>query len=1152
MTAGSPWPVFVDEPVELPTRRVVVGGLVDREGWVVGAERSSYTRCMTECPRCGQENRSEAGFCDACGFQLAPTTPAREERKVVSVLFADLVGFTATAEQLDPEDVRALQDPYWQHVRSEIERHGGTVEKFIGDAVVALFGAPVAHEDDPERAVRAAFAIRDWARAQEDVQVRIAIVTGEALVRLGAQPLAGEGMASGDVVNTAARLQASAPPNGILVGAETYRATKDAVDYTNSKPISAKGKAESLAVWEAVGARSRLGVDVAHHARTLLVGREHELDVLRDALARARYERSPQLVTLIGVPGIGKSRLVYELMRSVEADPELVRWRQGRSLPYGDGVAFWALGEIVKGEAGILETDATEVAHQKLERVVEGLVAENSDWVMRHLRPLIGLAPEGERGDGRDEAFAAWRTFLESLAEQRPSVFVFEDLHWADDGLLDFVDQFVEWASRVPMLVVCTARPELLDRRPGWGGGKLNTSTLALSALSDDETTVLLDATIDLAGAEAREALLERVGGNPLYAEQFALLVGGRTLLDDAPLPSTVQGIIAARLDALPPEEKQLVQDAAVIGKVFWNGALYEELSAVSSGLHALERKEFVRRERRSVVEGEQQYSFSHVLVRDVAYGQIPRAARAGKHLRVAEWLESLGRPDDHPDLLAHHYLAALELTRAAGGTDGALATRARLALVQAGDRASGINAFRSAARYYAQALELSPDTDAERAQLLFAWARALFGAGDEQRMDALVRARRRLLATGEVERAAEADVLIAEVWWLRGQSRNVDAHLERAAALVRGRPPSAAHARVLSSIARFRMLADDHKEAIRVGREALLLAEMLDLTELRAESLVTLGTSRTEEGDLAEGLADIERGLELALEANALSAALRAYNNLAVFAGKNGEYPRRLELLLEAERLAQRLGNPEVIRSMRAEVIASTFVSGRWEEALKQADAFLAECEAGSPHRTEAAMRLVRAELRLARDDEAGALEDTAKLLGLAHEDKDPHIFLAALSFSARLKVELGLLDEARKLAAEALSYGVTFTDEYDVAFDFVWHMEPLRLTAHDLQPLVDSIHPSFRLRQAVELLLAKRFEELADLLAELGSKEREPQVRLRAAEQLIAERRYAEAERQLRKALSFYRTVAATRYIRQAEALLSASNSAQERQRG
>jgi hypothetical protein len=673
----------------------------------------------------------------------------------------------------------------------------------------------------------------------------------------------------------------------------------------------------------------------------------------------------------------------------------------------------------------------------------------------------------------------------------------------------------------------------------GWGGGKLNASTLALSALSDVESAVLLDATVDIAGTAEREALLERVGGNPLYAEQFALLVGERGVLDDAPLPSTVQGIIAARLDALAPEEKQLVQDAAVVGKVFWDGALGQERFAVSSVLHALERKEFVRRARRSVVEGEQQYSFSHVVIRDVAYNQIPRAARADKHLRVAEWLESLGRPDDHADLLAHHYIAALDLTRVAGAAHDVLATTARFALVQAGDRAYAISAFRSAARYYAQALELSPDTDAARPQLLFAFARALFGAGDEQRTNALMHAHRALLDAGDVERAAEVDVLISEAWWLLGQSENVDQHLERASMLIQGRPPSATHARVLSAVARFRMLADDHTEAIRVGREALLLAEMLDLAELRADSLVTLGTARCEGGDVAGGMVDVERGLELALEGNALTAALRAYNNLAVFAGKNGEYARRRELLLEAERLAQRLGNPELTRSARAEVIDSTFVAGQWNEALKQADEFVAACEAGLPHRKEAGMRLVRALIRLARDDEAGALDDAAKMLQLARDNKDPQTFLSTLSFGAWLNAELGRLEVARKLAAEALSYGPTLTDEYDVTFELVWHMESLGLTTHDLQRFVDSIRPTFRLRRAIELLLAKRFEELADLLAQIESKEREPHARLRAAEQLIAQRRYVEAERQLGRALSFYRSVGATRYVREAEQL-------------
>ena len=349
---------------------------------------------MIVCPKCGQENPAGARFCNACSAPLEQASaPAREERKVVTVLFADLVGFTARAERLDPEDVHALLAPYYAHLRSELERFGGTVEKFIGDAVMALFGAPTAHEDDPERAVRAALAIRDWANEQDDLQVRIAVNTGEALVALGARAAEGEGMAAGDVVNTAARLQSAAPVNGILVGETTYRATSQSIDYREAEPVEAKGKAEPITVWEALEARSRYGVDLPQ-AQAPLVGRERELDTLRDALERARSQRGLQLVTLVGVPGIGKSRLVYELFRSIEAEPDFTTWRQGRSLPYGEGVSFWALAEIVKAQAGILESDSDEEVAGKLTAAVQEVAADVSeaDWMAARLRSLVGLA----------------------------------------------------------------------------------------------------------------------------------------------------------------------------------------------------------------------------------------------------------------------------------------------------------------------------------------------------------------------------------------------------------------------------------------------------------------------------------------------------------------------------------------------------------------------------------------------------------------------------------------------------------------------------------------------------------------------------------------------------------------------------------------
>src|SRR5207249_3963586 len=351
-----------------------------------------------------------------------------------------------------------------------------------------------------------------------------------------------------------------------------------------------------------------------------------------------------QLVTIVGVPGMGKSRLVQELSVRLEAEPELTRWRQGRSLPYGEGVTYWAFGEMVKAEAGILESDAARVAESKLQQTIARVCGDQDvEWVRSMLRPLVGIADDASGGDRRGEAFAAWRRFVEGLAEERPTVLVFEDLHWADDGLLDFVDSLVDWATAVPLLVVATARPELLGRRPHWGGGKPNSAMLSLAPLSESETAELVHTVLErsVLPAEVQTAVLARAGGNPLYAEEFARLVAERDTVTggELPVPDSLQGLISARLDALSREEKELIQDAAVVGKVFWRGALVgtsRGIDEVDEALRSLERKEFVRRDRRSSVEGEEQYAFRHVLVRDVAYGQIPRTVRVERHGRAA------------------------------------------------------------------------------------------------------------------------------------------------------------------------------------------------------------------------------------------------------------------------------------------------------------------------------------------------------------------------------------------------------------------------------------------------------------------------------------------------------------------------------------
>ena len=456
-----------------------------------------------------------------------PHTPApREARKTVTVFFAELLDSTARAEPLDPEDVRAVLSPYYMRIRSELERLGGTVEKFIGHAVMALFGVPAAHEDDPERAVRAALAIRDWMVAEDDaLHARIAVATGEAIVTLGALASEREPIAAGEVVKMAERLRGAASVSSVLVDEQTFRRTRDAIDYQEAAAIAAEAKCEPIRVWEAIRPLARPGVDLSRH-RTPFVGRERELAALQERLAWAASQRSPHLVTILGVPGIGKSRLVSELQHAAAEADEPLRWRQGRSLPYGDGVSFWALGEMVKAEAGILESDPTQKVERKLREAVRLIVDDPAEAgrIATYLGALIGLSGgEATTADRRAETFAAWRHFLEALADERLLVLVFEDLHWADDALLDFVDELVDRVVGVPLLVVATARPELLDRRPGWAGGKPSALTISLSPLTQSDTTRLVAALLErpLLPAAAHEALLARTGGNPLYAEQF-------------------------------------------------------------------------------------------------------------------------------------------------------------------------------------------------------------------------------------------------------------------------------------------------------------------------------------------------------------------------------------------------------------------------------------------------------------------------------------------------------------------------------------------------------------------------------------------------------------------------------------------------------
>ena len=1107
---------------------------------------------MSVCPSCGHQNQPGAKFCSECGVALGvPRPPLSEERKVVTVLFADLVGFTSRAEQLDPEDVRALLSPFYARLRAELERFGGTVEKFIGDAVMALFGAPLTHEDDPERAVRAALAIRDWVRAEERIQVRLAVNTGEALITLGARPTEGEGMAAGDVVNTAARLQAAAPVNGILVGERTFRATRAVIEYRQGPPVAAKGKREPVPVWEALGRHGRFGAGFWPAARTALVGRDRELGALRDALARMRAERSVQLVTVVGVPGIGKSRLLYELRQMAEEDAEPVKWRVGRSLPYGEGVSFWALAEMVKAQAGILESDTSAEAGAKLAQMTSDAVpgASEADWVRRHLGALAGVkggeVPAG--GGRRDESFAAWRYFFEATAESRPLVLVFEDLHWADDGLLDFVDYLVDWAGEVPLLVVGSARPELLERRPGWGGGKPNALTLSLAPLSDDDTVRLIGSLLGRPVLEAGQqaVLLARAGGNPLYAEQYVQMLTERLTAQELPVPESVQAIIGARLDLLAKADKRLLQDAAVVGKVFWSGAVAAlggtaDRRELDECLHRLERKQFVRRARRSSVAGETEYAFAHVLVRDVAYGQIPRAGRAGRHLHAAGWIESLGRPEDKAEMLAHHYLSALDLAHAANQDAADLALRARPALEGAGDRALALNAFAAAAGFYRAALGLWPqDATGQRARLLFQLALALGGAGEDGDGAALEQARSALIADGDRARSAEAEARLGELWWHKGDRDRAFEHLGRAQALVGEEPASAAKAYVLSELARYQMVADEFDA--RIAQQALDLAEQLGLAEVRAHVLITAGAARAVAGD-PQGKTDIQRGLEIALAGNFLAAAVRGYSNLSRSHYVGGDLPEGLRLAVEAEKVAQRFGTKATVRWTRAVLICSWFELGNWDKCAPAADEFLAESAALGPHYMDTSIRHCRSWIRLARGDTEAALADQRESLISGRPAKDPQVLFPALAGSAYVLALAGRADEAQPILSELFGISAVDVSAHDESLTDCALAAEILGRRDEARRWLSTWRDSPWSAAARELA-DQEFVAAAESLDSMGAARSAALARLRAAQELARTGRRAEADDPLRRALSFFRSVGATRFIRQAEELLAAS---------
>jgi hypothetical protein len=730
---------------------------------------------------------------------------------------------------------------------------------------------------------------------------------------------------------------------------------------------------------------------------------------------------------------------------------------------------------------------------------------------------LIGVTG-GELGGGRGtEAFTAWRRFCEALAEQNPTVLVIEDLHWADELLLDFLDHLVDWADQVPLLVVATARPELLSRRPGWGGGKPNSAIVSLAPLTEADTARLVGGLLSqvLLPAEVQAALLARSGGNPLYAEEYVRMLADRGFLKKAggswrldrgkelPLPESVHGIIAARLDALAPEEKALLQDAAVFGKVGWVGALAAlgntQPFQVEQRLHTLERREFLRRERRSQVAGERQYAFRHVLVRDVAYAQLPRALRADKHRRVAEWLQRLSpdRAEDRAELLAHHFSAALELWSTA---------------------------------------------DEDRPRLLLQLGRARM-YGEQAGGDLLAEARDGLLAQGDREGAAEAETLLSYLTAWQAQGEQATQHAQRAVALLEDAGPSYAKAFALGGLAQDLAFRGELVEAIQVGRRTLTMAERLGLNRQRVSALEAIGLARVCSGDPG-GSAELERAVAIAVENN-LPLGATAYGNLANYSISQGQLSRGFELQAAGREVAERFGLASELRWFRVEKAFEDYWQGRWDAALDGANRYLQEAETGSPHHMEPGCRLVRGVLRLARGDLPGALTDAARAVQLARQLGELDALLPALSFHARTLLATGRVREASasvdELLAGVAARGVPATVAY-WSEQLAIVLQALGRGAELIESAASVAMPTPWL-QAATAMAAGEFEQAADRFAEIGSLPDEAYARLRGAEQLLNAGHRADGHGQLEQALGFYRQVRATAYLREAEALVAAS---------
>jgi class 3 adenylate cyclase len=965
------------------------------------------------CDRCGRVLDAAVAFCTGCGTPRATDPPgtSTEDRRRVSVLFIDLIESTPYAEQSDPELVRSMQTTFYHTARRIISQHGGVVEKYIGDAVMALFGAPVATETDVLRCVRAGLELqRVLSRSAgsddaADQRFRVGVATGEALVDLAAAHDGGQAIVAGDVVNTAARLQAAAPPGGVLVCGRTRALTADAIRYAEQQAVTLRGRSTPTEVWLAL-APAQPSVTAA--AEPPLVEREHELSLLTGALHRVVRDRTVQLVTLFGQAGIGKSRLTRELRRhALQTIDGPVTWRTGHCRPFGENVVYAALADIVAAEAGILDTDSADVARMRLANAVrQATTAGNAELTTRALGPLVGL-PGGELPAG--EAEPAWRRFLVALASRGPTVLVFEDLHWADEPMLRFVELLAATAQDVPLLVLTTARPELIDRDASWAGAITGSLTVTLPPLRGAGIASLYAHLLGKATftPELLAPLVELAAGNPLYAQEYVRMLveqgrmpptGEAWPAGDLPTPDGVHAVIANRIDLLDPGDRSVLQAAAVVGMQFWPGAvaatLGRPLEPVERALRRLEQREFVAEQPESTVSGQSEFRFRHMLVRDVCYQRLPRAERVGRHVRAADWLEAVSRRSgtdnagQATEVLAHHRWSAHEIARTLGAATPQHAEAARSALHQAARRAYDLHALDTAASYTGRALSLFDDgelsqagiTERLRLELLateIAFYRdqaAFLAGGGVEQLSILAD---QLAAAGGTHDEARARTLLGQAAWVRADRHGALAHLEEAARLFDPLPDSPEKVDAYSELSRLHMLNYERDAAIAAADTVAVIAGRLGLVEAQMNARITTATARFWAGE-PDALDELDE-LTGRCRSQGLLALRRAMQNLEAAVREEGDW-RRSEALSQESR-TEVAGGHNLATGYSAEAMRAYF-RGDLDALAAAADAFVA-----TPGWQWGDIRLprLRACLRILRDEPAPDQPELADALATA-----------------------------------------------------------------------------------------------------------------------------------------------------------------------